>query len=216
MKIAIIGATGFVGKSLTAEALNRGHEVTALARNLDSLTINNNKLHKETVDVLNVDETAQILANQDLVISAYNAGWTNPNIYNDFIAGSKAIQEAVKKADKRLIVIGGAGSLYVAPGVQAVDTEGFPEDFKPGATAARDYLNILKEEKQLDWSFFSPAFEMHPGITTGRTGEFRLGKDNPVFNDKNESKLSVEDLAVAVLNEAEHPQHKRERFTAAY
>lgn len=216
MKIAIIGATGFVGRNLTTEALNRGHEVTALARNVEKLAISDNRLHKVSADIFNVDETAELLKDQDLVISSYNPGWSNPNIYNDFLNGAKAIQEAVKKAGKRLIVIGGGGSLYVAPGLQAVDTPNFPEEFKAGALAARDYLTFLQQDKGLDWTFFSPAFEMHPGITNGRTGKFRLGKDNPVFNEKNESKLSVEDLAVAILDEAENPQHKRVRFTAAY
>lgn len=216
MKIAIIGATGFVGKNLTNEALNRGHHVIALARNIDTLEANHENLDKVKADVYQVDETAGLIAGADVVISAYNPGWTNPNIYNDFIKGAKAIQEAAKKAGTRLIVIGGAGSLFVAHGVQAVDTEGFPADIKPGATAARDFLDIIKEEKELDWTFFSPAFEMHPGITIGRTGKYRLGKDHPVFDENNESKLSVEDLAVAILDEVENPKHKRERFTAAY
>ena len=216
MKIAIIGATGFVGKNLTVEALNRGHEVTAIARNTDSLSILNERLKKTPADVLDINATVKLIADQDIIISAYNAGWTNPNIYDDFIAGAKAIQEAAKQAGKRLIVIGGAGSLFVAPGVQAVDTDSFPAEIKPGASAARDYLNILKEEKELDWTFFSPAFEMHPGINSGRTGHYRLGKDTPVFDDQNQSRLSVEDLAVVILDEAENPQHKRERFTAAY
>ncbi len=216
MKIAIIGATGFVGKNLVNEALNRGHQVVALARNVDALQTNNANLNKVKGDVFNVDETAGLIADADVVISAYNPGWTNPNIYHDFIAGSKAIQDAAKQAGKRLIVIGGAGSLFVAPGVQAVDTQGFPAEIKPGATAARDYLNILKEEKELDWTFFSPALEMHPGITTGRTGKYRLGKDSPVFDDQHQSQLSVEDVAVVILDEAENPQHQRERFTAAY
>ncbi|HTN20782.1 MAG TPA: NAD(P)H-binding protein [Pelobium sp.] len=216
MKIAIIGATGFVGKALTTEALNRGHEVTAIARNVEGLTVDSEKLHKVKADIFNIEATAELLKNQDLVISSYNPGWTNLNIYDDFLAGSKAIQEAVKKAEKRLIVIGGGGSLYVAPGLQVVDTVGFPEEYKAGAKAARDYLTFIQQEKELDWTFFSPALEMHPGITTGRTGKFRLGKNNPVFNDKKESKLSVEDLAVVILDEAENPQHRRERFTAAY
>ncbi|RZM02028.1 MAG: NAD(P)-dependent oxidoreductase, partial [Pedobacter sp.] len=87
---------------------------------------------------------------------------------------------------------------------------------KPGATAARDFLDLIKEEKELDWTFFSPALEMHPGITTGRTGKYRLGKDQPVFDENNECKLSVEDLAVVILDEAENPKHSRARFTAAY
>ncbi|WP_332021167.1 NAD(P)-dependent oxidoreductase, partial [Kaistella sp.] len=132
-------------------------------------------------------------------------------------AGSRAIQEASKRAGvKRLIVIGGAGSLYTAENQQLVDTEGFPAEIKPGALAARDYLNILKEEKELDWAFFSPAIEMHPGITTGRTGKYRLGKNHPVVDENNVSKLSAEDVAVVLIDEAQHPKHHQQRFTAAY
>jgi len=213
MKIAIIGATGFVGSAILNELANRNHDITAIARN-----------PKETstatwiaADIFNVDDLAATLKGNDIVINAYNSGWTNPNIYDDFIAGSKAIQEAVKKSGvKRFITIGGAGSLFVAPDLQAVDTPDFPKEYHAGATAARDYLNILKEEKDLDWAFFSPAFEMHQGITTGRTGKYRLGLDNPVFNDEQRSILSVEDLAVVIADETETPKHHQVRFTAAY
>ena len=215
MKIAIIGATGFVGSKLVKEAADRGLQVTAIARNADKTEIQN--LNKVSVDVNNVDELSEVLKGHDTVISAYNAGWTNPNIYEDFLAGSRAIQETSKRAGvKRLIVIGGAGSLYTAENQQLVDTEGFPPEIKPGALAARDYLNILKEEKELDWVFFSPAIEMHPGITTGRTGKYRLGKDHPVVDENNVSKLSAEDVAVVLIDEAEHPKHHQQRFTAGY
>lgn len=215
MKIAIIGATGFVGSKLVKEAADRGLQVTAIARNADKTEIQN--VNKVSVDVNNVDELSEVLKGHDTVISAYNAGWTNPNIYEDFLAGSRAIQEASKRAGvKRLIVIGGAGSLYTAENQQLVDTEGFPAEIKPGALAARDYLNILKEEKELDWAFFSPAIEMHPGITTGRTGKYRLGKDHPVVDENNVSKLSAEDVAVVLIDEAQHPKHHHQRFTAAY
>lgn len=213
MKIALIGATGFVGSAILNELANRNHDITAIART-----------PKETstakwvaADIFNVDALAAILKGNDVVINAYNPGWTNPNIYDDFIAGSKAIQEAVKKSDvKRFITIGGGGSLFVAPGLQAVDTPDFPKEYYPGATAARDYLNIIKEEKDLDWAFFSPAFEMHAGITTGRTGQYRLGLENPVFNDEQRSILSVEDLAVVIADETEIPKHHQVRFTAGY
>ena len=213
MKIAIIGATGFVGSAILNELSSRNQEITAIARNpKDSSNVN-----WVSADIFNVDALAEAIKGNDVVISAYNSGWTNPNIYDDFIAGSKAIQEAVKKSGvKRFITIGGAGSLFVAPGLQAVDTPDFPKEYHAGASAARDYLNILKEEKDLDWAFFSPAFEMHPGITTGRTGNYRLGLENPVFNDEQRSILSVEDLAVVIADEAEKPKHHQVRFTAAY
>lgn len=213
MKIAIIGATGFVGSAILNELASRNQDITAIARTPKDTS---NATWK-SVDIFNVDALAEILKGHDAVINAYNPGWTNPNIYDDFIAGSKAIQEAVKKSGvKRFITIGGGGSLFVAPGLQAVDTPDFPKEYYAGATAARDYLNILKEEKELDWAFFSPAFEMHQGITTGRTGKYRLGLDNPVFNDEQRSILSVEDLAVVIADEAENAKHHQVRFTAAY
>ncbi|MCD0467532.1 NAD(P)-dependent oxidoreductase [Flavobacterium sp. ENC] len=213
MKIAIIGATGFVGSAILNELASRNQDITAIARTPKE-TSNANWI---ATDIFNVDALAETLKGHDVIISAYNPGWANPNIYEDFIAGSKAIQEAVKKSGvKRFITIGGAGSLFVAPGLQAVDTPDFPKEYHAGATAARDYLNILKEEKDLDWAFFSPAFEMHQGITTGRTGKYRLGLDNPVFNDEQRSILSVEDLAVVIADEAENARHHQVRFTAAY
>ncbi len=215
MKIAIIGATGFVGSKITAELASRNHEITAISRNEKNSDMQNVKY--VAADIVNIQELAQILKGHDAVVSAYNSGWTNPNIYDDFIAGSKAIQEAVKLSGvKRFITIGGAGSLFVAPGLQAVDTPDFPKEYHAGASAARDYLNLLKEEKELDWAFFSPAFEMHQGITTGRTGNYRLGLDNPVFDENQRSILSAEDLAVVIADEVENPKHHQVRFTAAY
>lgn len=213
MKIAIIGATGFVGSAILNELADRKHNITAIARNpKDTSNVN-----WVAADIFNTDALAETLKGNDVVISAYNSGWTNPNIYDDFIAGSKAIQEAVKKSGvKRYITIGGGGSLFVAPGLQAVDTPDFPKEYYVAASAARDYLNIIKEEKDLDWAFFSPAFEMHPGITIGRTGKYRLGLENPVFNDEQRSLLSVEDLAVVIADEAETPKHHQIRFTAGY
>lgn len=213
MKIALIGATGFVGSAILNELADRKHEITAIAR-----TPKNTANAKwVAADIFNVDALAEILKGHDAVVNAYNPGWTNPNIYDDFLAGSKAIQEAVKKSGvKRFITIGGAGSLYVAPDLQAVDTPDFPKEIYPGANAARHYLNIIKEEKDLDWAFFSPAFEMHAGTKTGRTGKYRLGLENPVFNDEQRSILSVEDLAVVIADEVETPKHHQVRFTAGY
>lgn len=212
MKIALIGA-GFTGSAVLNEALNRGVEVTVIVRNPEKVTVKNDNLRVVKADVLHEDISG-LLAGHDAVISTYNAGWDNENLYNDFIKGSESIQAAAKKSGvKRLLVIGGAGSLEVAPGVQAVDTPEFPAAWKTGATAARDYLNILKKEEQLDWTFLSPAFHLEPGQ---RIGKFRLGKDNPVVDANGESKISVEDLAVALLNETENPQFIRQRFTVGY
>ncbi len=213
MKIAIIGATGFVGSAILNELAGRNHEITAIARNPKDTA----DAKWVAADIFNIDSLAETLKDHDLVINTYNPGWTNPNIYNDFIAGSKAIQEAVKKSGvKRFITIGGAGSLYIAPNVQLVDTAEFPKEVFEGANAARHYLEIIKEEKELDWAFFSPAIEMHQGTKTGRTGKYRLGLENPVFNEEQRSILSVEDLAVVIADEAETPKHHQVRFTAAY
>jgi len=213
MKIAIIGATGFVGTAILNELADRKHDISAIARNPKDTT----NATWIAADIFNVDALAEVLKGHDVVVNAFNPGWTNPNIYDDFLNGSKAIQEAVKKSGvKRFITIGGAGSLFVAPDLQAVDTPDFPKEIFNGANAARNYLNIIKEEKDLDWAFFSPAFEMHAGTKTGRTGKYRLGLENPVFNDEQRSILSVEDLAVVIADEIETPKHHQVRFTAGY
>lgn len=213
MKIALVGATGFVGSHLLEELLYRNYEVTAIARDVNKIPLKNEKLDVVSVDIANIDALAEVLEGNDVVVSAYNAGWSNPNLYNDFLKGSDAIQKAVKQSGvNRFIVIGGGGSLFIN-GVQIVDGPDFPEQFKAGATAARDYLNILKKETELDWTFFSPALDMYPGA---RTGEYRLGTENPVFDEKGESSISVQDAAVAIVDEIENKKFSRQRFTIGY
>ncbi|GAA4798187.1 NAD(P)-dependent oxidoreductase [Olivibacter ginsenosidimutans] len=217
MKIALIGATGFVGATVLNELLSRGEGVTAIVRNPAKLTETSEKLHVIKADVTHIDELAAAVKDYDVVISAYNAGWADPTLYEDFIAGSTAIQEGVKKAGvKRLLVIGGAGSLYTPDGRQLVDTPEFPDDWKTGASAARDYLNILKEEKELDWTFISPAPEMHQGLPRERKGTYRIGTDYPVADESGRSWITVDDLAVAIVDEALHPKHRKQRFTVGY
>lgn len=216
MKIILIGSTGFVGSAILKEALNRGIQVTAIARNPGKLQVQKN-LEIVKADVMDTDKLSEILKGNDVVVSAYNPGWANPDIYNEFLKGAQSIQEAVKKSGvKRYIVIGGAGSLFAAPNVQLVDTPQFPAEWKPGALAARDYLNILKKENELDWTYLSPAIEMNPGTKHERRGTYRTGLDNPVFDVNNKSTISVEDLAVAIIDEVEHPKHSRVRFTVGY
>ncbi|MEJ5079619.1 MULTISPECIES: NAD(P)-dependent oxidoreductase [unclassified Ochrobactrum] len=211
-KIALIGATGFVGAAILKEAVSRGHSITALVRNTDKVA----KLDNVTAvksDVFDTDALASQLAGHDIVISAYNPGWTDANIRENHIKGSRSINAAAKKAGvKRLIAVGGAGSLEIN-GQQLVDSPDFPADWKEGALGARQALNELREENDLDWTFVSPAIMLEPGE---RTGKYRLGTDQPVFDEKGESKISVDDLAVAIIDEAEQGKHIGKRFTAAY
>jgi len=214
MKIALIGATGFVGSAVLNEALNRGHKVTATARDTSKITVKNDNLTVVNANVYDTEALVKVLTGHEAIVNAFNAGWTNPNLYDDFIKGSESIQQAVKLSGvKRLLVVGGAGSLEIAPGVQLVDTPQFPAEWKTGATAARDYLNIIKKENDLDWTFLSPAIHLHPGA---RTGVFRLGTDQPVFDADHKSEITVEDMAVAIINELEQNQFIKKRFTLGY
>lgn len=213
MKIALIGATGFVGSAILKEALDRSHEVAAIARNPDKL-IPQAKLHTKRGDVYNEDEVARLVAGYDAVISAFNPGWSNPDIYNQQIKGAQAIINGVKKAGvKRLLFVGGAGSLEVKPGVQSVDLPGFPTEYKQGALATRETLNMLRKEAGLEWSFLSPSADLSPGR---RTGRFRLGTDQLLVDAQGESRISVEDYAMAMIDEVENPKHIRRRFTVGY
>lgn len=213
MKIVVIGATGFVGSAILHEALQRGHEVTAIVR--DPTRLNPHpKLHPHKADVQDEDEVARLVAGHDAVISAFNPGWTNPDIYNVQVKGTRAIINAVKRAGvKRLLFVGGAGSLEVKPGVQSVDLPGFPAEYKHGALATREVLNMLRKEPSLEWSFLSPSADMSPGQ---RTGKFRLGTDQLLKDAKGESQISVEDYAMAMIDELEKPKHARQRFTVGY
>lgn len=216
MKIALIGATGFVGGVILKEALDRKHEVTAIVRHPEKLKSQEN-LAIVQGDVNDSARLAELLKGHDIVISAYNAGWTNPDLYNEFLKGSRSIQEATKKAGvKRFLVVGGAGSLFIAPGLQLVDSPDFPEAWKAGALSARDYLDMLKEEDQLEWTFLSPAIEMNLAAPRGRKGTYRTALDEPVFDENRKSFITVDDLAVAILDEAENPKHIRRRFTVGY
>lgn len=217
MKIALIGATGFVGSAVVKELLDRGHEVTAISRHPENVRVQHPLLTNVGVDVLDTEGLSHAIRGSEVVISAYNAGWTNPHIYDDFIRGSEAIQTAVTRSGvKRLIVVGGAGSLLDASGKQLVDSPDFPRAWKPGARAARDYLNTLKKARDLEWTFLSPAIEMNARNPGSRTGVYRTGKDHPVMDSGNKSVISVADLAVALVDEAEKPAHIRQRFTVGY
>lgn len=214
-KVAVIGATGFVGKQVVNELSNRGYSVNAIARDSSKVEAKDN-VTAISADVNNVEELTKALEGSDAVINTFNAGWTNPNLYDDFLNGSRNIEKAVEKSGvKRFITVGGAGSLFI-DGQQLVDGPDFPADIKPGAAAARDYLNEIKKNETLDWTFFSPAIEMHPGTAGIRKGTYRTALENPVFNEEGRSILSVEDVAVALVDELEQNNFVKQRFTAAY
>ncbi len=213
MKIALIGATGFVGAAILQEALDRGHEVTAIVLNPEKLQAHP-KLHPQKGDVYNEDQMARLVAGQDAVISAFNPGWSNPDIYNQQIKGTRAIISGVKRAGiKRLLFVGGAGSLEVKPGVQSVDLPGFPAEYKQGALATREALTMLRQEAGLEWSVLSPSADLFPGQ---RTGQFRLGTDQLLKDADGKSRISVQDYAMAMIDEVEKPKHIRRRFTVGY
>lgn len=215
-KIAVIGATGFVGTQVVKELANRGFLVNAIARNISKISTSES-VNAIAADVYNINELKEVLKGNDAVISTFNPGWSNPNIYEDFLKGAQSIEKAVVESGvKRFIVVGGAGSLYVADHLQLIDTPEFPAEIKPGAEAARQYLEIIKKNENLDWTFFSPAIEMHQGTAGIRKGEYRTALENPVFDENGRSILSVEDVAVALVDELENNRFVKQRFTAAY
>lgn len=213
MNVALIGATGFVGSAVLKELLDRGHQVLALAREPAKLTPQAG-LSVRQADAQDAAQVAAALAGADAVVSAYNPGWGRPQIHDEFLAGSQAIIEGVKQAGlSRLLVVGGAGSLYAAPGVQLVDTPQFPAEWKQGALAARELLKRIRQEDSLDWTFLSPAVFLEPGE---RLGRYRSSLDTPVMDADGPAHISTADLAVAIVDELERPQHIRRRFTVGY
>ena len=221
MKIALIGATGFVGAPVLDEALARGHAVVALARDPAKLAPRPG-LTVVKADAYDASAVAAAVTGADAVISAFNPGWTDPEIAPKFTAGAAAIDAGVIASGvKRLLVVGGAGSLFVAPGVQLVDTPEFPAFIRAAASAARDLHTDYvagRAGKGLDWTFLSPpaGFGPHdPAADAPRTGKYRVGADEVLFAGPAPATISRADLAVAILDEIEKPAHLRARFTVA-
>lgn len=218
MKISLIGATGFVGNAILNELLERNFHVTAIARNTDKITIENENLEKKNVDVLSEAELVEAVKGSDAVISAYTPGWTNPNIQDEYQKGAASIQNAVENSGvKRLIVIGGAGTLKI-DGNYLVDGPNFPKEIYPAASAVKKYfVENLSKNENLDWEFFSPAIEMSMfSEDQVKTGKYRVATDSPIFDEEGRSRHSVQDLAVAVVDELENKKFKHQIFTAAY
>jgi putative NADH-flavin reductase len=214
-KIALIGASGYIGSRVLKEALDRGHMVTGIVRRPERITIVHPNLKAEKGDVSLPVTIPELCSGADVIISAYNPGWTNPDIATETTRVYRIIIDGVKKAGvTRFLVVGGAGSLFVAPGLRLMNSGKMPESYLPAVAAlANVYLEMLTAENKLDWAFFSPAESIVPGT---RTGIFRLGKDDLVVGPGGKSLISVEDYAVEMINEVENPLHHRERFTIGY
>ena len=213
MNVALIGATGFIGGALLEEAVRRGHRVTAVVRDPARLA------PRAGVEPVRADATdtaalTEALRGHDAVLSA-TSGHSAADVYAAYLAGFDSIVAAVRAAGvPRLLLVGGAGSLEVAPGVQVLDTPQFPDQWRPTALGAREALARLRADASgLDWSVLSPSATIAPGE---RTGRFRLGTDALLVDANGESRISAQDYAVAMLDELESPKHSRRRFTVGY
>lgn len=212
MKIALIGASGFIGSALREEALQRNHQVTALVSRPERLAPVANLTVGKT-DALDSKALAQQLRGYDAVLSAFS-GHADNDIYGYYMKGFHAILAAVKAADTpRFLLVGGAASLEVAPGKLLFDTPEFPDAYKATAKGAMEALALLRQEPDLDWTVLSPAAELFSGK---RTGQFRLGADQLLSDDQGHSRILVQDYAVAMIDELETPRHSRRRFSVSY
>jgi uncharacterized protein len=203
MKIAVIGASGNAGSRITAELARRGHSVTAIARHPEKIAAQANVTPTKG-DVMDQVGLARLLAGQDAAISSVH-----------FLASDPVKLIAAAKDSKvgRYLVVGGAGSLEVAPGVRLVTTSGFPVAYKAEAEKGAAFLDLLRAEKELNWTFLSPSALFVAGE---RTGKFRLGTDQLLTAADGKSSISFEDFAVALADEIERPAHIRQRFTVGY
>ncbi|EJO5346355.1 NAD(P)-dependent oxidoreductase [Clostridium botulinum] len=211
MKIALIGSTGNAGKVMLKEALNRGHEVIAVTRDESKIKNTNEKLTVAKGDILKVDTLENKLKGIDVLVSAFGPKVGKEDTLIE--ASNNLITLAKKIGVKRLVVMGGAGSLKVKGDIELVNTEGFPDEWKPIALAHSKSLDVYRNEKEVNWTYLSPAALISPGV---RTGKYSVGDEYLVVDEEGESKISFEDFAVAMIDEIENPKHIKSRFTVAY
>lgn len=202
MNVALIGATGNAGSRILSELTRRGHEVTAIVRHPERVPAGPGVTPAKG-DVFERDSLATLLKGHDAVISAVHFTASDPHILIEAVRASGV---------RRYLVVGGAGSLEVAPGVRLIDTPNFPAAYKQEASAGSAFLDLLRKENELDWTFLSPSALFVPGR---RTGAFRVGKDQLLSNEEGSS-ISFEDYAIAMVDELERPAHSRQRFTVGY
>ena len=209
MNVVLYSPTGMIGSRVLTELLSRGHSVTAIARDPSKVPAKPG-VNAVKGDIFDTADVAAKTIGADAVISAYGPGTGD---VNDLIKATRSLIAGLDKSDvKRLIFVGGAGSLLVAPGVDIIDAGHLPEEYKAIAIAHRDAKKLLRES-DLDWTYFSPAVFIQPGE---RTGKFRLGTDSLISDEKGNSAISAEDYAIALVDELESPKHVRQQFTAAY
>lgn len=212
MNIALIGASGFIGTAVLTEALARGHQVTALVTRPDRISPRSG-LTVLAADVFDVAATCAQFHNADVVVSAFSTHG-QPEGSTRFVEGTRRIAAAVMQAGApRLVAVGGAGSLEVAPGLALMDAPGFPEQYRDAAEGARQALRMLHAQTALNWTVLSPSAEIAPGR---RTGVFRVGRDQLLTAADGSSRISVEDFAMALVNELETPAFERARLTVGY
>lgn len=216
MSIVIFGASGNIGSHIRKEALSRGHNVTAVTRSSDLDPVDG--LTSVKADIVDVDDVARIVAGHDAVISAYSPGlrrYSAEDAAELIRQAHDALFEGVKRAGvRRIIIVGGVGSLEASPGLDVVDSDFYPAEHKAHTLRNREILRSLKRgEHDLDWTYVSPPLSIKPGE---RTGKFRLGEDRLLRDEAGESRISEADFAVAILDELDRGQFIRRRFTAAY
>ncbi|WP_263349922.1 NAD(P)-dependent oxidoreductase [Acidicapsa acidisoli] len=209
MHIALYGATGQSGSRILTELLARGHQVTTVVRNPAKLSARRG-LTVVQGDVSTVDTIAEKIKGADAVVSAY----APPADETDqLIPVTGRFIEAVKQAGvPRLIIVGGAGSLEVAPGVTVIESGHLPAQWLPIAISHQKTLDLIRKS-EINWTYFSPAGFFVPGE---RTGKFRLGTDQLIANEQGDSRISLEDYAIALVDELESPKRERQRFTIGY
>lgn len=211
LKIALFGATGTIGSRIAAEAARRGHQVTALARNPARVPADVANVKAAPADLLDAASVSAAVRGHDVVASAYAPPHGDPAVLSQ---ATHALVDGVRAAGvKRLVVVGGAGSLEVAPGKQLVDTEGFPDAYKAVALAHRDAFDYYRGISDLDWTFFAPAALIAPGE---RTGKFRTGTNALIADAEGNSRISAEDYAIAFVDELEQGRFVRQIATVAY
>ncbi|MFI9323053.1 NAD(P)-dependent oxidoreductase [Kitasatospora aureofaciens] len=212
MRITVFGATGNVGRRVVTEALARGHQVTAVVRNPAKPLGLPSTVTVEVGDASNPEDVARISAGQDLVITATRPA---PGLEHELAAATRGLLAGLAGTGVRLLAVGGAGSLVVpgTDGTILVDSPGFPDEIRPIALACGEQLDLYRADEKVDWTYLSPAAMLEPGE---RTGRFRIGRDELLVDAEGNSAISMEDLAVVLLDEAEQPAHRRARFTAGY